>query len=110
MATLTANTLVTHPETGEVVLLAVGGIVPEWAAGRVGAHLLDGGSPRPVSAPASAPAGSGSSEGDPPPKGGAGSGAQAWREYAAANNVEVAADASREDVVAALDAAGVRTE
>ena len=46
----------------------------------------------------------------PPPKGGAGSGAPAWREYAARNNVEVASDASREDVVAALDAAGVPTE
>lgn len=46
----------------------------------------------------------------PPPKGGAGSGAPAWREYAARNNVEVAEDASREDVVEALTAAGVPTE
>ncbi|MEU7972164.1 hypothetical protein AB0B48_08980 [Micromonospora sp. NPDC049089] len=46
----------------------------------------------------------------PPPKGGAGSGAPAWREYAARNNVEVASDASREDVVAALTEAGIPTE
>ena len=46
----------------------------------------------------------------PPPKGGAGSGAPAWREYAASKGVEVADDASREDVIAALDVAGVPTE
>ncbi|WBB73241.1 hypothetical protein O7602_26735 [Micromonospora sp. WMMD1128] len=46
----------------------------------------------------------------PPPKGGPGSGAPAWREYAASKQVEVPADASREIVVAALEAAGVRTE
>lgn len=59
---------------------------------------------------ASAPADPVVTQDGPPPKGGAGSGAPAWREYAARNNVEVAEDASREDVVAALDAAGVRTE
>ncbi|MEU7771231.1 hypothetical protein AB0C44_07885 [Micromonospora taraxaci] len=46
----------------------------------------------------------------PPPKGGAGSGAAAWRAYAAKHNVEVAEDASREDVVEALTEAGVPTE
>ena len=49
------------------------------------------------------------SQDGPPPKGGAGSGAPAWRDYAERNGVEVPADASREDVIAALDAAGVRT-
>jgi hypothetical protein len=47
--------------------------------------------------------------GSPPPRGGAGSGAPAWREYAASKDVEVAADASREDCITALDAAGVPT-
>lgn len=46
----------------------------------------------------------------PPPKGGAGSGAPAWREYAASKGVEVAEDASREDVIAALTDAGIPTE
>jgi len=46
----------------------------------------------------------------PPPKGGAGSGAPAWREYAAKRKVEVSADVSREDVWAALEAAGIPTE
>lgn len=45
-----------------------------------------------------------------PPKGGAGSGAPAWREYAASKGVEVADDASREDVWAALEKANVPTE
>ena len=48
--------------------------------------------------------------GSPPPKGGPGSGAPAWREYAASKDVEVADDASREDVIAALTEAGVPTE
>ncbi|PWR08599.1 hypothetical protein DKT68_15295 [Micromonospora acroterricola] len=55
--------------------------------------------------------GSGASKQDgPPPKGGAGSGAPAWQKYAAAHEVEVPADASREAIWAALDAAGVPTE
>jgi hypothetical protein len=55
--------------------------------------------------------GDGQAEGDgPPPKGGDGSGAPAWREYAARNGVEVPADASRADIIAALERAQVRTE
>lgn len=54
--------------------------------------------------------GSGKGTDGPPPKGGPGSGAPAWREYAASKQVEVPADASREDVIAALDEAGVPTE
>lgn len=51
-----------------------------------------------------------SAAGSPPPKGGAGSGAQAWREYAASKGVVVADDATREDIIAALTEAGVPTE
>ncbi|MEV7267067.1 hypothetical protein AB0N38_26245 [Micromonospora aurantiaca] len=50
------------------------------------------------------------SQDGPPPKGGPGSGAPAWREYAASKQVEVAENASREDVWEALEAAGVPTE
>jgi hypothetical protein len=46
----------------------------------------------------------------PPPRGGAGSGRDAWSAYAAASGVEVDEDATRDDIVAALDAAGVPTE
>lgn len=45
-----------------------------------------------------------------PPKRGPGSGATAWREYASSKGVEVPADAPRDDVIAALDKAGVPTE
>ena len=46
----------------------------------------------------------------PPAKSGPGSGAEAWRNYAAALEVEVAEDASRDDVLAALEAADKPTE
>ncbi|MGW5556860.1 hypothetical protein ACWER9_06510 [Micromonospora sp. NPDC003944] len=137
MATLRESTHVRHPETGELAFLIAGGDVPEWASPLVGEHLIDGVSARPGSV-ASAPedpaaevvrlqarinvlkaaipssaAGEGADAAGrdgPPPKGGAGSGAPTWREYAAKKGVDVAEDASREDVIAALEAAGVPTE
>lgn len=45
-----------------------------------------------------------------PPKDGSGSGKAAWHTYAAAIGVEVPADASRDDVIAAIEAAGKPTE
>lgn len=46
----------------------------------------------------------------PPPKAGKGSGEDAWRTYADAVGVEVPADASRDDVIAAIETAGKPTE
>lgn len=62
--------------------------------------------------PPAGPAASGDEQGtvSPPPKAGQGSSAEAWRTYAAAVDVEVPADASRDDVIAALEAAGQPTE
>lgn len=135
MPKLIGNTVVLHPETGEPVLLAADGPLPDWATDLVGAHLLDG--PKGTTAPVPADerarllarlaeldaveaggAGDGpradgaddEGQDEPPPKGGAGSGAPAWRAYAARKGVTVPADASREDVVAALDEAGIPTE
>jgi hypothetical protein len=48
--------------------------------------------------------------GSPPPKGGAGSGADVWAAYASDNDVTVPDGASRDDIIAALDSAGVPTE
>lgn len=48
--------------------------------------------------------------GDPPPKSGAGSTTEAWAEYARANGFDIADDAKREDIFAALDDAGIPTE
>lgn len=40
MARLAANTVLSHPDTMQVVTLSEGEELPEWAAGLVGAHLL----------------------------------------------------------------------
>lgn len=48
--------------------------------------------------------------GSPPPRSGAGSSTDAWRAYATDNRVTAADDASREDIITALDQAGVPTE
>jgi hypothetical protein len=45
-----------------------------------------------------------------PPKGGAGSGKDAWKAYADSLGVAVDDDATRDDIVAALEAAGHPTE
>ncbi|MFG3710890.1 hypothetical protein [Micromonospora sp. NPDC047730] len=45
-----------------------------------------------------------------PPRAGAGSGADAWAAFAAANGVQVDADASRNDIIAACVRAGVIAE
>jgi hypothetical protein len=45
-----------------------------------------------------------------PPKSGRGSGAKAWASYAQANGLDVDEDASKDDIIAALEAAGVPTE
>lgn len=45
-----------------------------------------------------------------PPKGGPGSGKEAWAAYAAANDVDVPEDATRDDIIAACESAGVKTD
>lgn len=46
-----------------------------------------------------------------PPRGGAGSGREDWAAYATANGLEVTDDMkSRDDIIAALDAAGIATK
>ena len=42
-----------------------------------------------------------------PPRTGRGSGVDAWRAFAEQHNVDVPADASREDIIAACESAGV---
>lgn len=45
-----------------------------------------------------------------PPRAGKGSSREAWAEYAAAVKVDVDDDATRDDIIAAVEAAGVPTE
>ncbi|MFJ2249440.1 hypothetical protein [Streptomyces sp. NPDC087862] len=67
--------------------------VPPDLAKRIGAHAwVDDGD--------QAPALSGA-----PPRSGRGSGVDAWRAFAEQHDVEFAADASREDIIAACEAA-----
>jgi hypothetical protein len=53
---------------------------------------------------------SAASAGGPPPKSGRGSGRDAWADYAEANGVEVTEADSKDDVIAACEAAGVPVE
>jgi hypothetical protein len=130
MATLTENTVIRHPKTGEPTLLAATGELPDWAIGLVGDHLLDHGGKVPAKGDEVAQlkariaeleqerAESGRSPADDPgnvpasvpPRSGPGSGADKWRAYAAGQGVQVDENASRDDVIAALTAAGKPTE
>jgi hypothetical protein len=46
----------------------------------------------------------------PPPKGGHGSGTEEWLAYATANGVTVDLDATREEIIEALEASQIPTE
>ena len=59
---------------------------------------------------ASAEAGGPASGPSPPPKAGSGGSRQRWVEYATARDVTVTPDATRDEIIAACEAAGVRTE
>ncbi|MEU0675474.1 hypothetical protein ABZ330_21785 [Streptomyces sp. NPDC006172] len=50
---------------------------------------------------------SGGTTTEAPPRSGRGSGVEAWRTFAEQHDVDVAADASREDIIAAAESAGV---
>lgn len=92
MAKLSAYVYVQR--NGEIVGLGPGDEVPADLAGMIGAHAFEGGEH-----PGSAASG-------PPPKGGPGSGAEAWAQYAADQGVSVAEGASRDEIVEALSKAG----
>jgi hypothetical protein len=132
-ARLTANVVLRGPD-GVVVFLEAGSELPGWAEGHVGRHVLSDESGQPASAkpvevdvtvhdadgtvregttePVSSrpgPAGEAASS-DAPPKAGPGSGRARWLDYTRAHGVTTPDDASRDDLVAACEAAGVPTE
>ncbi|MEU0940494.1 hypothetical protein [Embleya sp. NPDC005971] len=89
---------------GKSQVFSPGDPMPEWAEAHVKNPKVwsdDGHSPATQAPPA------GESEEGPvePPRSGPGSGKSAWAEYASARGVTVANDASREDIIAAVDAA-----
>lgn len=121
MPRLSANVALRDPQTDKVVVFGPDDDVPAWAAERIRnpkawAADASAGPEVVVTAPAKVPVGE-SAAGLPdngqsaiPPKGGPGSGRDAWAAYAAVNGVTVDEDAGRDDVIAALEAADVPTE
>lgn len=83
------------PGSGDAGFLVLGpdDDVPEWAADQIGDHAWE----------ADDTAG-------PPPKAGKGSSKEAWVEYATAHGVELDPEATRDAIIAALEAAGIPTE
>lgn len=93
-----------HDDDGVLVSLLPGDDVPGWAVGRIGEHALATGED------------DGVDEADddahdaPPPKAGKGSGEDKWRAYAERHGVDVPEAEGRDDVIAALESAGVPVE
>jgi hypothetical protein len=109
--------------------------VPDWAVHQLGDHAMtdddadkDGKTPaketkssakreKPSATATPSGEGNGDDDGDqqdaagdgPPPKAGQGSSKAAWEKYATDRGVHVDEDATRDSIIAALDAAGVPT-
>ncbi|GAA3527816.1 hypothetical protein [Streptomyces osmaniensis] len=84
--------------------------VPPAVAKRIGSHAwADADSSAGAPAPAGVGVGVGGSRqtDEAPPRSGRGSGVEAWRAYAEQHDLDVAADASREDIIAAAEGAGL---
>ena len=105
---LTVGVVLRHPDGGSPVFLPAGSELPGWAAGMVGEHALETApAPAPRANPDPVPA---RAAAQPPPKAGPGSGRTRWAEYADAHSVQVLVDDTRDDIIAAVAAAGVPTE
>jgi hypothetical protein len=107
-------------DTGETHWFAQGSEPPAWAAKQLGDHCFEGGegvfdeagANQPVvHADAITPEAADADESDgPPPKAGKGSGEDKWRAYAERHGVDVSEAEGRDDVIAALEDAGVAVE
>lgn len=103
---LAVNVIVVGEDGSPVALLA-GDKVPDWASEQVGDHCFEGHGDNNEGLPAELESEEGSGI---PPKSGRGSGAKAWVGYAQANGLDVDENASKDDIITALEAAGVPTE
>lgn len=101
MAALIENVHVFDAD-GVAHVFGPGADVPDWAA-----KLIT--NPAAWDEVPEAADGEGGDEVAIPSRGGAGSGAGAWAEYAKAKGFEVPADASREEIIEALAAEGIPT-
>lgn len=79
--------------------------VPEWAARKMGTHCFADGAHPFQDEPETQ-----GEQADVPARSGPKSSAEAWHAYAAAKGVVVDSAAKRDDVIVALEAAGVPTE
>ena len=97
-----AKTLVVHThaidENGRPVHFAPGDPVPTWAAKQLTNPKLYGGEPAESQEPSGNQA---------PPRSGRGSNIDAWRRFAEQNGVEYDTHASREEIIAACEQAGL---
>jgi hypothetical protein len=107
MAKLT-TTVHVHDDDGRTTVLGPGDTVPDWAVEKI--TNPDVWDEPPTGEPDRKEDGGTSRNDGPPPMSGAGSGREAWAAYAAAHDVAVPDDAKRDDIVAAVQAAGVETE
>ena len=87
-------------EEGTVHRFLPGDEVPGWAAKLMGDHCFAGSADDLAEVESSGP----------PPRAGKGSGEAAWRSYAEAQGVDVSDAEGRDDIIDALDAAGVPVE
>lgn len=90
-------------DEGVVRCFGPGDDVPAWARKAITNPLAWG--EEPEAEKPRVPADDGSD--GPPPQGGPGSGRPAWAAYAAKHDVDVDSDWSRDDIIAALEKAGV---
>ncbi len=99
MAELT-GTVHVYDEDGVVQVFGPGDTVPPWAAKKIKNPKLWGGEQVPT-----AP-----QERKIPPKTGPKGTVEAWRSYAADHGLTIPDDASRKDIIGALEAEGIETE
>lgn len=93
---------------GKRHVFAPGQDLPDWAAEKI--TNPDVWDEEPAGASSHAPPAGGGEQpppASPPPRSGSGSGRDAWAKYAQDNRVDVADGTSREDIIAALEKAGV---
>lgn len=105
---LIGTTVVRNPETQGVVTLRPGMKVPDWAEDQVGDHLFKSKAqsdaavePQQSTPPAPAPA---QQQDGQPPRAGRGSSLEAWAEYAAKVPIAVPEGATRDEIIALVDA------
>lgn len=91
-----AYSVVVNDADGNPVTITPNEDVPDWAVDQIHDHCYaDDGA-----------AATGEGDGGPPPKAGRGSGKDAWSAYADSVEVTVDGEATRDDIIAAIEAAG----